>query len=148
MLLGDQSTFAIECEIRDIVDGFIYCNFRFWIQGNPIGDWNKEAVLGVLIHSANIIMEYQGNRYIVQVDTVDPNALWGYIDRISHSDDPDEMEMALEEHYGPRFLLHQLADDSVATVCKVIIVEHSNGIQRLLWKKIDSSDIQEIILPA
>lgn len=147
MQAGDKSTFAIECKIRDAIDSFVYCNFRFWIAGEPIGDWDEAAVLGVLMHSADVYMRYQGNRCLDIANNMNTEQLWNHIDRVVKSDAPDDLYLSLEGRYRQRYLLHEIADDSVATVCKVIVVERSDGAQRLLWKSNGSTNIQEILLP-
>lgn len=147
MLINDKSTFSIECEVRHRSDDFIFCNFRFWIAGNTIGDWSQEAVLGVLVHSANVFMLYRGNRHLEQADHLSTELLWRHIDRFTNSDDPEDLQIGLAERYRPRFLIHDIADDSVATVCEVIVVERADGTQRLLWKFRDSNNIHEATLP-
>lgn len=147
MLSGDKSTFAIECEIRDAVDSFVYCNFRFWIAGKPIGDWDEELVLGVLMNSAVVYMRYQGNRCLDIANNMNTEQLWNHIDRVVNSDDPDELHMSLECRYRQRYLLHEISDGSVATVCKVILVYRNDGMQRLLWKSKGANNIQEMTLP-
>ena len=148
MLAGEKSTFAIECEIRDEVDTFIYCNLRFWIAGNPIGDWNKVAVLGVVIHSAKIFMLYSGSRYLEFKKSMTADSLWFHIDRFSKSDKPAELQISLEGRYRQRFLLHEIANDSVATEYEVIVVERLDDVQRLLWKSKSENDIHELNLPS
>lgn len=147
MLTGDKSTFAIECEMCAASDSFVYCSFRCWIADEPIGDWDEEVALGVLIHSATVIMRYQNKRHLAQADSLTAEALWRNIDQFVNSENPVDLRVGLEGRYRQRFLLHQLADDSVATVCEVIVAERTNGLQRLLWKCIDSNEIREITLP-
>ena len=147
MLIGEKSIFAIECKVRRSFENFIYCNFRFWIVGEPIGDWDEEVVLGVLMHSAKIFMLYQGDRHLEQADNMSTELLWRHITRFTHSDDLEDMLIGLDGHYRPRFLLHDIADDSVAKVCDVAVVERADGVQLLLWKSRGSKDIHEAILP-
>lgn len=147
MLSGDKSTFAIECEVRDEIDSFVYCNFRFWVAGKPIGDWNEEAVLGVLMHSANVFMLYQGDRCLNIPNNMNAEQLWQHIDKVANSDDPDDLRISLEGRYRQRYLLHEISDDSVATVCEVFVVDRGDGMQRLLWKNKGDNNIQEMTLP-
>lgn len=146
-LVGDKSIFAIECEVCDVIDTFVYCNFRFWVAGEPLGDWNMEVVLGVLMHSAEVFMRYKGNRYLELANSNNTEMIWKHINNVANSDDPEDLRISLEGGYRSRFLLHEIADDSVATVCKIIIVEQTDGVQRLLWQYKGSNDIQELILP-
>lgn len=147
MLIGEKLKFAIECEIRNSFNNFVYCNFRFWIAGNAIGDWSEEAVLGVLINSAKVFLLFQGDRHLEVSDSMSTKELWHHIARYSNSDDPNDLRIGLKERYRPRFLLHDIADDSIAKVCEMVVVERADGIQRLLWKNRSSNDIQETTLP-
>ncbi|OGB25877.1 MAG: hypothetical protein A3I66_00045 [Burkholderiales bacterium RIFCSPLOWO2_02_FULL_57_36] len=147
MINGEKSTFAIECEIHHTFENFIYCNFRFWIAGEQIGDWSEESVLGVLIHSAKVFARYQGERYLEQAEGMSAMSLRNYIDRITTSDDPNDMQVSIEGHYRQRFLLHEIADDSVARDFEVMVVERADGAQRVLSKRRDGDDLQEKTLP-
>jgi hypothetical protein len=120
---------------------------RFWIAGESIGDWNEEATLGVLLHSASVIMRYKNCRHLHQADTMGTEELWRHVERFAYSDDADDLQIGVEERYRQRFLIHELADDSIASVCKVILVERADGIQRLLWQTGGSVEIHELILP-
>ncbi|MES2758215.1 MAG: hypothetical protein V4693_12650 [Pseudomonadota bacterium] len=113
----------------------------------PIGDWNQEVVLGVLVYSAKVFMLYQGNRHLEQADRLSAELLWRHIDRFTHSDDPEDLKIGLEGRYRPRFLIHDIADDSVASAYEVVVVERADGCQRLLWKSRGGDVIQEIDLP-
>lgn len=147
MLAGDKSTFAVECEIRDVSDSFIYCNFRFWIAGVPIGDWNEELVLGVLMHAADVFMLYQGERCLDIPNNISAELLWQHIEKVANSDNPEDLRISLEGRYRQRYLLHDIAVDSVATMCKVIVIDRDDGMQRLLWKNKGDNNIQEMTLP-
>jgi hypothetical protein len=144
MIIGEKSCFAVEWDVVSTFDNFVYGHFRFWIEGEPIGDWNEEAVLGVLIHSATVFLKFKGKRHLAAAECMNSEQLWCYVDRYSHSDDPVEMKIALEGNYRARFLVHEIADDSVATVCKIILVDQMNGDQRLLWKYNGSASVREI----
>ncbi len=147
MLAGEKSTFAVECEIRDVSDSFIYCNFRFWIAGESIGDWDEDLVLGVLMHSADVFMLYQGDRCLDILSSMSAEQLWQHIEKVTTSDNSEDLRLSLEGRYRQRYLLHDIAVDSVATICKVIIVDRDDGMQRLLWKNNGDNNIQEMTLP-
>lgn len=145
MLIGEKSSFAVEWVVVSTFEGFVYAHFRFWIAGEPIGDWNEEPVLGVLIHSSKAFLMFKGKRHLPETDGMSSEDLWSYIEHYSNSDDPREMQIAVEGNYRVRFLLHEIADDSVAPLCQIILVDQKNGDQRLLWKHVGSTQIQEEI---
>ena len=147
MLIGEQSVFAIEWEVVDKFDEFVYGHFRFWIAGEPLGNWDGEAVLGVLIHSAIVFLKFKGDRHVSGSDSLGADELWTHIDYFSHSDDAEALNVALAGNYRVRFLLHELADDSVGTVCKIFLVDRMDGAQRILWRRSDSNQICEVTCP-
>lgn len=147
MLIGDKSMFAIECEVRDKFDSFVYCNFRIWIADGPIGNWDEEVVLGVVMYAAKVFAADRGNRHLNLADCMSAEELWRHIDRFANADDPSDLRMGLEERYRSRFFLHDIADDSLATVAEVMVVERTDGVQRLLWKTRDGSHVHEIAIP-
>lgn len=146
MLIGDKSLFCIECDVCDRFAGFVYCNFRFWLGGAPVGNWDEECVLGVLIQSADVFLKYQGNRHLAVADTVKSSMLWDHISEFTESGCADALSIGIEAHYRQRFLLHTIADDSVATMAHVVVVERADMVQRLLWCKHDDKIVNELLL--
>lgn len=143
MLIGEKSNFAVEWDIVSTFEGFVYAHFRFWIAGEPIGDWNEEVVLGVLIHSAKAFLMFKGERHLPETDGMNSEELWSHIEHYCNSDDPFEMNTAIAGNYRLRFLVHEIADDSVAPLCSIIVVDQINGTQRLVWKRAGSTRIHE-----
>jgi hypothetical protein len=45
MLFGHMGTFAIEIGEVNNIQGSIYCQFRFWINGTAVGDWEDRIPL-------------------------------------------------------------------------------------------------------
>lgn len=40
MIVGDNSAFAIECELVEMLDDRRYGHFRFWVLGRSVGDYS------------------------------------------------------------------------------------------------------------
>src|SRR5687768_18410955 len=45
MIAGSKDRFAIEAEPDEIVDGWVLGRFRFWIDGESVGNWDDAADL-------------------------------------------------------------------------------------------------------
>lgn len=146
MLIGNKNSFGIEYEIRDRFGSFIYCNFRFWLGGIPVGDWDEECVLGVLIHSAVGFIEYRGNRHFIGGDLLEPQILWNRIKEFTDTGNDEMLWIGIEGQYRMRFLLHLIADDSLETVADVVVVDRADRMQRLLWCRLDDNIVNELIL--
>ena len=49
IISGNKKRFAIEAQVEEIVDGWVLGYFRFWAEGEEIGDWTDSAdLLGCL----------------------------------------------------------------------------------------------------
>jgi hypothetical protein len=44
MIFGNIDVFAIECEITQIIDRWIYGRFRVWVNGIKIGSYSEEVL--------------------------------------------------------------------------------------------------------
>jgi len=148
MLLGDKCIFAVECEIQNRFDSFVYCTFRFWIKGDPVGDWDEEVVLGVIVNAAHVFLRYENDRRLDNIDCSSSVLAWARINQISNSDDPEELRLSLERQYRQRYLLHEIADESVAPIAQVIVIDCSDGSQRILWKMREGIVIHEVVAPS
>lgn len=145
MLIGKISNFAIEWVITNTYDNFDYGHFRFWIDGEPIGVWEEEVVIGVLVCSALVFSKFKGMRYLPSSDCMSSVELWEHIMSYSNSNHPDEMKTALDRNYRARFLMHEIGDDPVSSICRILLIEDSVGMQHLLWKFNNSTDVRELV---
>lgn len=146
MLIGNKNSFGIEYEIRDRFGNFVYCNFRFWLGGIPVGNWDEECVLGVLIHSAAGFIAYRGNRHFIGGDLLEPQILWNRIKEFTDTGNDAMLWIGIEGQYRMRFLLHLIADDPLEKVAHVVVVDRADGMQRLLWCRFDDNIVSELIL--
>jgi hypothetical protein len=45
MITGRQERFAIEADLQEQLDGWVLGHFRFWLCGQPVGNWDDSADL-------------------------------------------------------------------------------------------------------
>lgn len=131
MLFGDTAEFAIECEVVEQVEAFVYCRFRLWLAGKPIGDFEHESVLGTIAFSVQSFLRYRGRRQL-------PPNLPGATDlerltALTQSDDPETMQVALDLGARNRFALHEVADDAVGMSADVYVID-GEGEQMIIAK--------------
>ena len=65
IVFGDQQSFAIEIgavETYATASG-IFVQFRFWVGGVPIGDWDDRISLSASVHYATVVVEYARLRF-------------------------------------------------------------------------------------
>ena len=144
MFFGSKTKFGIECEIRHTAADFVFCGFRFWVGGEPVGDWNEDCVLGVLLHSAEIFNKYAGKRLIEEVvQDLDADEIMSEIEMRTNGVDPTQIQKAVHERYRQRYLLHEVADDSVGKEYCVAVIDANVG-QRIVYKKRGGDSAQEV----
>lgn len=148
MLIGCPSDFAIECEERKAFEGYVLCGFRFWIAGESLGDWDEEVVLGTIVASAEIFTRYAGSRHFGDRRLMNASDLVNYVDKIARSDEPHDLEEAITARYQQRFLLTQMASDSIASEWTVVVEDRPDDTQRIGWKKHLEVITREVLLPA
>jgi len=145
MLFGKKLKFCIECEVTNSVEHFTFCQFRFWISGQPVGNWNEEVVLESIIYCVEIFLKFRGLRYLTLADDTSSEQLWNHITTYTYSNEPDIMLFGLKNNYRARFLLHEVSVNSIQNYYEVIMAETNGGKQRLLWKLRSESIINEFI---
>jgi hypothetical protein len=143
MLFGEMTEFAIECEVVDQVEPFIYCRFRFWLAGRPIGDYLHENVLGTLVFCAQSFLRYRGQRRLPS--NVPGETEFERLTALTQSDNPVTMQMALRMGARSRFALHEVADDAVGSMADLYVID-GEGEQMILAKAPRSSD--EVVMTA
>ena len=63
-LFGDKDKFAIEAELWQRDEGYIFINYCLWIENNMVGDKEQTAVLSAELDRITKITELKGQRYI------------------------------------------------------------------------------------
>jgi hypothetical protein len=135
MLFGCSSDFSIECEERKAFAGYVSCGFRFWIAGESLGEWEEEVVLGTIVVSAEIFMKYSGSRHFGDRRSMNASDLLNYIDKITRSDERHDLEEAITGRYQQKFLLTQMASDSIADEWTIVVEDRPDDTQRIAWKR-------------
>lgn len=62
MLFGQKDRFGIEIGEVELLQGALYCQFRFWICGTPIGDWEDRIPLQASIEHMRVFCSHSANR--------------------------------------------------------------------------------------
>lgn len=147
MIFGKVERFGIECQLQERIGSFQICNFRFWLGGFQLGNWNEESVLGVIVHSMQIFLRCRGNRHEEIADRLQAEELFERLYESAYDEDSEKWGVAVERQYRQRLHLEELGADSTGRDYCILMVEKANREQRVIWKKRNSSELHELTLP-
>src|SRR6202008_3287975 len=126
MLIGDKKKLALECQITSTADSFIYCSFALWVDSLKLVVVEEESVLGVLINSSKVFLRYTGNRQYSGSTNLSGDELHKIIVSACHSDLPERLRESIEGRYRQRYLLHEIADDSIGVEYFITVVDEAS----------------------
>jgi len=145
MLEGNKDRFAIEAQPEEYPKGWILGRFRFWIGGEPVGNWDDWADLKGCVHWLRNFVEVPRNRVEPRLDSLeaagvfklvyDPVYVWG-----AGTADP-EVEPIPDA--SDRFHLSHLGMSSFERF-DIVLIKTPSGNERCLWRSTDDPRIREV----
>jgi hypothetical protein len=162
MLFGNKSTFAIESELSRQEPGWVFTHFRLWANHHPIGDFTENAVLRDCVgHLAEFVTKENVALDARLVDkpmeevfkcvfeqemiTCYPNeTLDDAYERWSKEIKP---ATCIIENARARFHLDYVGMSAFMDKVNVILVDNGDGNGRLIWRELQSMQLQEAWFP-
>lgn len=146
MLIGDKQNFAIEMEILDIVDGWIFGTFIFWLANVIVGNPEDKTVdLKGCINWLRDFVENPKNRFEPDLYDMDRNQVFL---RLVTSITPGKQDVCFSEEYYEdiysRFHIEHLGMSSFDGV-SIILIENDAKQQRCIWQQGDK-EVNEVFL--
>lgn len=145
MLVGNKQRFAVELEILDEIDGWVFGTFIFWIQGIAIGDPEDNAVdLKGCINWLRGYLENPSNRvdpelYVLNKDT----AYSRLCDSVLAGGGNQVLKEEFLQFYS-RFHISHIGMSSFDSVT-IVLLENGQGGARCIWKQ-GSQEAQDAFL--
>jgi hypothetical protein len=161
-IFGDKSLFAIECEKSCVINNFTYINFQFWIGDEKVGDYEDEISLSSCLSYFLDFLKFSGQRHELELDQMLKEDVFRVIYESIILTIPENVnieeilsgEYVIENPVTPkfeniqeRFHLDSIGMSSFQDKFSIILVETELGFERIIWRKIASMKIREIILP-
>lgn len=146
MHVGDKQLFALEWEITQIVDNWIFGEFFFWIRGHRIGNSSDNSVHlgGVAEWIANFLEDPQ-DRF--EPELFDLSKLEVYR-RLALSvlvqDDPEIESVEVYKNTFSRFHISHIGMSSFDLT--TLLLKDSSGLERCVWK-VYQGEICDAYLP-
>jgi hypothetical protein len=135
VIIGTPAIFAIETGAvdRSAYDGGIYIQFRFWIDCQPIGDWDDRIPLAASIENANTVIRNQPYRRERLFGDASPDEILRSVyDRFFEYDytkDP-----IVVPNLRDRFHLDDIGMGAMYDKFGVVLVGFSRDVERILAK--------------
>ncbi len=118
-LIGNRKEFAIQYEIAEIVDQFVYGYICFWINGMQIGELESGTIISDVLIFLPPIIKDNGNREHNIFFNMAKEEVYYLLGGQAYFDDVKYEEMALEETWA-RFNIKIGLDVFNNTVIKLI----------------------------
>ncbi len=143
MIVGDKSRFAIEAEPDSFVDGWILGHFRFWIDGEQVGDWGDVADLKGCLWWLRDFQAVPRDRFDAKLVGLAPDTIFHLLyDAALGPRAISDPAMQPIPDAVPRFHLRRLGMSSFEQF-DLLLIKDDLGRERLLWKAADSALIHE-----
>lgn len=145
MLVGNKKNFAIELEIVDFIDDWIFGRFIFWVNGTVIGNPDDKSVdLKGCINWLQEFLKNRINRFEPSLFELDKDQV--YV-QLCSSVLTGEENLFSKEKYEDTFHRFHISHIGMSSFEEVIIVliENEKGGFRCVWKQ-GSKRIQDAFL--
>lgn len=146
MLIGRKNKFAIQLEVLNIVDGWIFGSFIFWIDGIIVGNQEDGSVdLNGCINWLKDFVDNKRNRFEPGLYCMSKEQ--AFLLLCSSVISTDQNASFVEEKYEntfSRFHISHLGMSSFDTL-NLLLVEDEEKQQRCIWQQ-DSQEIKEAFL--
>lgn len=144
MLIGNKNIFAIEIDLLQSFDGWVYGRFQFWIDGISIGNIDDDLVdLKGCVNWLRDFIENRRNRYEPDLYEMDKDLAFL---QLYHSVFPSELDgHFVKEKYNDtysRFHIAHLGMSSFDNI-GILLIESEAGQQRCIWQHNNKREIKE-----
>lgn len=148
MFVGDKSLFAVEWSVSDVVDGWVFGNFLFWIRGSAVGNPDDGSVdlLAVTRWVKAFLTEPKDRFEDGLFDMPREQAYEWLAASVLFHEDP---ENRVEERYPDTFARFHITHIGMSSFDAVtlLLVTDKDGNERCIWKD-GSHHIVDACLPA
>lgn len=148
MLVGDKSLFAVEWNVNETVDNWVFGNFLFWIKGSSVGDPSDCSVdLLAVTRWVKAFLAGPQDRFEEGLFSLPREQAY---ERLAASvlfhEDP---ENRVKEHYPDTFARFHITHIGMSSfdVVTVLLVKDEDGSERCIWKD-GSQHVVDAYLPA
>lgn len=147
MIFGDKKTFAIECEVAERIDDWVFGHILFWLCESPVGDWKDSTDLKGCLNWLNDFTSDSRNRFEPDLIGADKDTVfeWLYDPVMQTNKKGLNREPKFDDTFS-RFHISHLGMSSFDRF-DILLIEQPGNDQRCLWRSDDSYEIKECYIP-
>lgn len=148
MIIGDRTTFAINFEVKECIDDWVFGHFYIYVRGVIIGDDQDYSVdLKGCLNWLKDLVEKPRDRYEPHLYEMDKEqAFLRLAAPVLVNENRNGFAKEFYENTFSRFHISHIGMSSFDQFI-LLFVKSSNGLERLIWKNSDD-DIFDAYFPA
>ncbi|MBU3059037.1 Imm42 family immunity protein [Pseudomonas indica] len=135
MLIGNREIFAVECEIENVIDGWVLGRFFLWIHGVVVGDQDDYSVdMNGCLKWLHDFVENPKNRYEPGLyDMHKDQVFLRLASSVLAHEDPQEL---IDETYEDTFSRFHISHIGMSSFdcATLLFLKNEHGLERLVWK--------------
>jgi hypothetical protein len=147
MLFGDKGLFAIECELTEQINGWVFGHILFWLCGNAVGNWEDSTDLKGCFNWLKKFVNEVCSRFERALMELNKEAVFKLLyDSVMFTEDSDIKETPKFDDIFSRFHISHLGMSSFEQF-DILLIEQPDGEQRCIWRYAGNNDVHECYLP-
>lgn len=147
MIFGNKNVFAIECEVTERIDDWVFGHFIFWLNGNSIGDWEDTTDLKGCMMWLKDFVNVVRDRFDERLITLNKDAAFQLLyNSVMQSKEVAHNQVCEINNIYSRFHITHLGMSSFEHF-DILLIEQPNGRQRCIWQSAAGEGIHEFYLP-
>jgi hypothetical protein len=154
--------FAIESDLVEVIDDWVFARFRIWVANQSMGDYDNPVVLTSCVRYLKNFLTYSGSRTETLFDSASATEIFRQVydsiifttppgvrleDALLHTSEDREGAYPLFDDMRERFHLDAIGESSFSESVNAVLVEKTDGPQRLIWRYLSDMSIHEAVLP-
>jgi len=158
-IVGSKAQFAVEWQVTDKIGSFTFAKFCFWAYGERIGDFENEVDLPTLSTNLQEYLARSKERYLSELNGKDKeeilsrlydsiiipprSGLW----KTSSPQEISRLNWSVVGMWQPVFHLSEIGACFADSVSILLFNDPALGFERLIWRTLDTGQINEALLP-
>lgn len=131
MIVGNRQRFAIEAELKEIVDGWVLGRFRFWLCGESVGNWEDSVDLKGCARWLRDFSSNPRNRFEASLVSASPEEVFQKVYEPVIGESVGRASIA--DAYG-RFHISHLGMSAFENF-DILLLKDASGGERCLWRE-------------
>ena len=139
MIAGRKDRFAIEAEPQEELDGWLFGWFRFWLCGQPVGDWEDSADLRGCVRWLRDFANVRRDRYEPALVSLSAAEVFRSVY------DPVMAEGNSRSSFADAYARFHISHIGMSSFERfdILLLYDVHGSERCLWRRANATEIAE-----